>query len=95
MTISLEEVYESAGMILFHNFDIRAVTLGVNLKDLIHPDPWRMARACEKRLTDYGRRLVMEANKVEHDLGVPIINKRISITPAALCWSLAPILTAP
>jgi uncharacterized protein (UPF0210 family) len=84
MTISIDEVYESAGMILFHDFDIRAVTLGVNLKDLIHPDPWRMAEACEKRLSEFGHRLVDQAIKVEHDLGVPIVNKRVSITPAAM-----------
>ena len=88
MTLSLEEVYETAGMILFHDFDIRAVTLGVNLKDLIHPDVEKMAKACEDRLAEWGQRLVHEAQEVSDDLGLPIVNKRISITPAA--WLLSP-----
>jgi uncharacterized protein (UPF0210 family) len=88
MTLSLEEVYETAGMILFHDFDIRAVTLGVNLKDLINPDVEKMAKACEDRLAEWGQKLVHEARQVSQDLGLPIVNKRISITPAA--WLLSP-----
>jgi uncharacterized protein (UPF0210 family) len=88
MPIGVEEAYESAGMILFHNFDIRAVTLGVNLKDLIHPEAEKMAAAVEKRLTIMGRSLVDLAEKVSGELGIPIINKRISITPAS--WLIEP-----
>ena len=88
MTISVEEAYETAGMILFHNFDIRAVTLGVNLKDLAHPDNLRLAEACRQRLSSLGARLVREAAEVSEALGLPIVNKRISITPAA--WLIEP-----
>ncbi|MDR1397445.1 MAG: PFL family protein [Desulfarculales bacterium] len=88
MSIGVEEAYETAGMILFHNFDIRAVTLGVNLKDLIHPEAEKMCAAVEERLTRLGTRLVRQAQAVSGELGVPIINKRISITPAA--WLIEP-----
>lgn len=88
MSMPLEEVYETAGMILFHDFDIRAVTLGVNLKDLVHPDADKMAEACRKRLTDWGKMLVEQAHQVSQSLGIPIVNKRMSITPAA--WLLEP-----
>ncbi len=88
MTIGLEEVFETSGMILFNHFDIRAVTLGVNLKDLAHPDHLRLAEACRQRLSDWGGRLVREAGEVSQALGIPIVNKRISITPAA--WLIEP-----
>jgi hypothetical protein len=88
MTIGLEEVFETAGMILFDHFDIRAVTLGLNLKDLAHPDHLRLAEACRVRVADWGTRLVREATEVSGSLGIPIVNKRLSITPAA--WLLEP-----
>ena len=88
MTINLEEAVESARMILFHNFDIRAVTLGVNLKDLAHPRAETLGDAVRKRLADWGSRLVDEASEVEESLGIPIVNKRLSVTPAA--WLLEP-----
>ncbi len=86
MAIGVEEAFETASMILFHNFDIRTVTLGVNLKDLVNPDARKMADAVEERLTRMGNELVRHAGEVSDSLGLPIINKRISITPAS--WLL-------
>lgn len=88
MSLNLEEVFETAGMILFQNFDIRAVTLGVNLKDLVRPDADEMAGLCSQRLSQWGSRLAAEAEAVSESLGVPIVNKRLSITPAS--WLLEP-----
>lgn len=88
MSIGLEEVFETAGMILFQHFDIRAVTLGVNLKDLAGPDAGASAAACGQRLAGLGKRLVSEATAVSQELGVPIVNRRLSITPAA--WITEP-----
>lgn len=88
MDIGLEEVFETSGMILFHHFDIRAVTLGINLKDLVHPEPEKMADAARERLTALGQRLRAEAAEVSASFGIPIVNKRLSITPAA--WLLEP-----
>ncbi|MCB2226129.1 MAG: PFL family protein [Desulfarculaceae bacterium] len=88
MEFGVEEVFETAGMILFEHFDIRAVTLGVNLKDLMARDPEQLAEAARERLTRLGSRLVSEAAAVTESLGLPIVNKRMSITPAA--WLLEP-----
>lgn len=88
MSFSVEEAFETAGMILFHNFDIRAVTLGVNLKDLVRPDAAELAGLAHARLANLGARLKAEAEAVSQDLGVPIVNKRLSITPAA--WLIEP-----
>ncbi|MCF8064897.1 MAG: DUF711 family protein, partial [Desulfarculaceae bacterium] len=92
MEFGVEEVFETAGMILFENFDIRAVTLGVNLKDLIDRDAGRLAEDTQERLAGLGRRLVSEAGALSESMGLPIINKRLSITPAA--WLIEPCAQA-
>ncbi|BEQ14827.1 PFL family protein [Desulfoferula mesophila] len=88
MEFGVEEVFETAGMILFENFDIRAVTLGVNLKDLIDRDAGRLAEEANERLAGLGQSLVSEACALSESMGLPIINKRLSITPAA--WLIEP-----
>ncbi len=84
MEYSIEEVMETVRMTLYHNFDIRTVTLGINLKDCIHSDIEVFKSNIYERVTDYGRRLVSEAGKLEAKYGIPIINKRISVTPVSL-----------
>ena len=92
MEFGVEEVFETAGMILFEHFDIRAVTLGVNLKDLIDRDAGRLADDTRERLAGLGKRLVGEAEALSESMGLPIINKRLSITPAA--WLIEPCAQA-
>jgi uncharacterized protein (UPF0210 family) len=84
MEYSIEEVMETVRMTLYHNFDIRTVTLGINLKDCIHSDIEVFKSNVYDRVTDYGRTLVSEAGKLEEKYGIPIINKRISVTPVSL-----------
>jgi uncharacterized protein (UPF0210 family) len=84
MEYSLDEVMETVRMTLYHNFDIRTVTLGINLKDCIDPDIESFKSNVYDKVTEYGKRLVNEAGKIEDKYGVPIINKRISVTPVSL-----------
>ncbi|VVB87307.1 Uncharacterised protein [uncultured archaeon] len=84
MEISLVEVMETVHMTLYHNFDIRTVTLGINLKDCIHSDLEVFKSKVYDKVTDQGKKLVLEAEKLEDKYGIPIINKRISVTPVAL-----------
>jgi len=84
MEYSLEEVMETINMTLYHNFDIRTVTLGVNLKDCIDSDLSVFKSNVYKRIADCGKTLVSEAGKLEDKYGIPIINKRISVTPVSL-----------
>ncbi len=84
MEYSIEEVMETVKMTLHHNFDIRTVTLGINLKDCIHSDIDVFKSNVYDRVTDYGKKLVSEAGKLEEKYGIPIINKRISVTPVSL-----------
>ncbi len=84
MEYSLEEVMETVQMTLYHNFDIRTVTLGINLKDCINSDLETFKSNVYDRVTGYGKKLVLEAGKLEDKYGIPIINKRISVTPVSL-----------
>ncbi len=84
MEYSLDEVMETVHMTLYHNFDIRTVTLGINLKDCIDPDIENFKSNVYDKVTEYGKKLVHEAGKIEDKYGVPIINKRISVTPVSL-----------
>ncbi|MCZ7402718.1 MAG: PFL family protein [Candidatus Methanoperedens sp.] len=84
MEYSLEEVMETVQMTLYHNFDIRTVTLGINLKDCINSDLDIFKENVYERVSGYGKKLITEAEKLEDKYGIPIINKRISVTPVAL-----------
>jgi len=84
MAITVDEVFETSKMILYQNLDIRTTTLGINLKDCVDSD----FRAFKKKVYDKvyknGSILVKEAKKLELKYGVPIVNKRISVTPVSL-----------
>jgi uncharacterized protein (UPF0210 family) len=84
MEYSLEEVMETVNMTLYQNFDIRTVTLGLNLKDCIDSDIEVFSSNVYNRVTEYGEKLVSQAGKIEEKYGIPIINKRISVTPVSL-----------
>ncbi len=84
MTYSLEEVYETVRMTLQENFDIRTVTLGINLKDCVDSNIRTFRDNIYNRITPYAKRLVSAADEIEKKYGIPIINKRISVTPIGI-----------
>ncbi|MEA1997286.1 MAG: PFL family protein [Gemmatimonadota bacterium] len=84
MTIDVREVFETARMTLYQHFDIRTTTLGVNLKDCVHSDFPRFCSLVYDRIKTAAESLVREAEKLEVLFGVPIINKRVSVTPVSL-----------
>ncbi|HEX7628454.1 MAG TPA: PFL family protein [Candidatus Methanoperedens sp.] len=84
MEYSLDEVMETVQMTIYHNFDIRTVTLGINLKDCINSDLDIFKENVYDRVSGYGRRLIQKAQELEDKYGIPIINKRISVTPVSL-----------
>ena len=66
------------------NLDVRTVTMGISLLDCCDSD---MARACERvydKITRRAEHLVAVAEQIEKEYGIPIINKRISVTPIAM-----------
>ncbi len=84
MPISVEEVYETTSMILYQNLDIRTTTLGINLKDCIDSDFNKFNKNVYNKIYTNAVRLVEEAEKLELKYGIPIVNKRISVTPVSL-----------
>jgi hypothetical protein len=83
-TISLEEVYETYRMTAAEHFDIRAVTLGINLLPCVSDSFTTLAGRVEKRIVAAARHFVKRTEQVQSCYGIPIINKRITVTPAAL-----------
>ena len=77
------EILETINMIDRENLDIRTITMGISLKNCTDPD---VDRACEKiynKITTYAKDLVKVGEDIEKQFGIPIINKRISVTPIA------------
>jgi uncharacterized protein (UPF0210 family) len=79
----LDEIVETLRMVEVENLDIRTTTLGVSLLDLAGSDAGLPGRI-HRRITEVGGNLVQIASEVEADLGVPIVNKRVSVTPISL-----------
>jgi len=84
MRISVEEVFETVKMTIEQNFDIRTVTLGVNLKDCVDRNLTSFNKRIYKRLSEMGKKLNQCADQLEEKYGIPITNRRISVTPVAL-----------
>ena len=71
-------------MILYENLDIRTTTLGINLKDCVDSDFRAFKKKVYGRVYENGCLLIKEAKKLELKYGVPIVNKRISVTPVSI-----------
>jgi hypothetical protein len=84
MRISVEEVFETVKMTIEQNFDIRTVTLGINLKDCVDRNLSAFNKRIYKRIVQMGRKLNRCADELEQKYGIPITNRRISVTPVAL-----------
>ena len=84
MSITVEEIFETVNMTLRQNFDIRTVTLGINLKDCMDRDMDHFCGRIEQRIVEMGKKVNAAADLMEKKYGVPIINRRIAVTPASL-----------
>ena len=92
--IETGEIIQTMRMIREENFDIRTITLGLNLLDCNGPDAEATARRCYDTVCRYGERLVAVGEEIETEYGVPIVNKRVSVTPVALLGLDDPTLVA-
>jgi uncharacterized protein len=84
MQFSAQEIIETIRMVQMENLDIRTITLGISLRDCAHPDLHVVAQKVYDKICQLASRLVPAGEEIERDYGVPIINKRISVTPIAL-----------
>ncbi len=82
--LNISDILETIRMIQDECLDIRTITMGISLLDCIDSD---IDRACEKvynKITSRAKDLVRVGEEIEKEYGIPIINKRISVTPIAI-----------
>lgn len=82
--INLFEVSETNKMITQENLDVRTITLGISLLDCVDSDLEKLNQKIYKKITTLAKDLVSTGKEIEREYGIPIVNKRISITPIAL-----------
>ena len=82
--ISLGEVIETNTMIEKENLDVRTITLGINLLDTISDDIDKTVSGIYEKITRVAKDLIKVGNEIETEYAIPIINKRISVTPISL-----------
>ncbi len=83
MAISSEEIFETLGMIHAQKLDIRTVTMGIDLHDCAGPDIRLVAKNIYSKIMRKAEQLVPTAEAVAREYGIPIVNKRVSVTPIA------------
>ncbi len=87
--INLYEAKETNEMITKENLDVRTITLGISLMDCIDSNLDKVNRRIYDKITTMARNLVAVGEEIEAEYGVPIVNKRISVTPIALVGGAA------
>ena len=82
--MDIKNVTETIAMIEEQNFDIRTITMGISLLDCIDPDMGKAAEKIYAKITYKARDLVKVGNEISAELGIPIVNKRVCVTPIAI-----------
>lgn len=79
-----QEINETLQMIDRQHLDIRTITMGISLRDCAHPDINVCAAKIYDKICRMAGNLVATGNGIEREFGIPIVNKRVSVTPIAL-----------
>ena len=82
--LSLKDILTTQDMIDKRHLDIRTITMGISLLDCTDPDIKSCARKVYDKITRQAEHLVKVGEEIELEFGIPIVNKRISVTPMAL-----------
>ena len=82
--LNTNDILETINMIKQENLDIRTITMGISLLDCISDDKSRLETKIYDKITKSAKDLVKTALDLEHTYGIPIINKRVSVTPISL-----------
>ena len=89
MLLNQNEIMQTIQMIDQQHLDVRTITMGISLLSCAHSD---VNTACDKiydKITKYAEKLVQTGEDIEKEFGIPIVNKRISVTPIALVAAAA------
>ena len=90
MAITFEEVAETLNMVSQQHLDIRTITMGIKLAGCADEDMGRMCTKVYDRITGLAADLVPTAEALEREYGIPIVNKRVSVTPIAQIAAACP-----
>ncbi len=87
--INIYEVLETNKMIERENLDVRTITMGINLLDCADTDLNTLCRKIYEKITRLAKNLVRTGEDISKEYGIPIVNKRVSITPISLVGGAA------
>ena len=82
--INTQDVLETINMIREENLDIRTITMGISLWDCVSEDVDRLCDKIYDKITTRAEKIVATGNDIEKMYGIPIVNKRVSVTPISL-----------
>ena len=82
--LNRNDILETINMIDQQHLDIRTITMGISLLSCADPDPKAACRKIYDKITRCAEKLVRTGEEIEREFGIPIVNKRISVTPIAL-----------
>ena len=87
--INIFEVNETNKMIEQENLDVRTITMGISLLDCIDSNLDIMNEKIYNKITTKAKDLVATGDKIAAEFGIPVVNKRVSVTPIALVGGVA------
>lgn len=87
--INLYEVTETNNMVEKENLDVRTITMGISLLDCIDSDLEKLNEKIYHKIYEAAKNLNRTGNEISREIGIPIVNKRISVTPIALVGGAA------
>ena len=82
--LNTSDILETIGMIREENLDIRTITMGISLFDCVSEDEDRLCEKIYDKITKKAEHLVKTGCDIEKEYGIPIVNKRVSVTPVSL-----------
>ena len=82
--ITLDEIMETNRMITENKLDVRTITMGISLRDCAHPNIDKFCDNVYEKITHAAEFLVKTGEDIESEYGIPIIHKRVAVTPIAI-----------
>lgn len=82
--VNTKDILETINMIREENLDIRTITMGISLYDCVSEDEDRLCEKIYDKITTKAEKLVATGCGIEKEYGIPIVNKRVSVTPISL-----------
>ena len=87
--LDINEIIETNRMVASENLDVRTITMGISLLDCMTPDLDRLCENIYNKITESAKDLVRVGDEIALEIGIPVINKRVSVTPIAIVGSSA------